>query len=337
MTSPRELVTELVETPSVSGDEDACADRLVEYFHSHDREAWVDAAGNVRAPGDDDLLLTSHLDTVPGDIPVRVEDGVLWGRGSVDAKGSLAALAVTAVRSGATFAGVVDEERRSRGARHLVEDRSAPDAVVNGEPSGWNGVTLGYRGLLTGTYVTTSESGHSSRPENNAIQDAFAWWNRVETAVGRDEWHSAFERVTPKPVAVDGGPTADGLSIEATVDVEFRIPPDRTTDDLREIADSCLKAGTVNWRDAVEPVFESPRTPVARAFRGAIRAADGEPRMLRKTGTSDMNVYAEVWDCPIVSYGPGDSEFDHAPDERLPLASFDRAVTVLDGVTERLV
>ncbi len=337
MTRPRELLVELVETPSVSGNEAACADRLVEYFRGHGREAWLDPAGNVRAPGDDELLLTSHLDTVSGDIPVRVEDGTLWGRGSVDAKGSLAALAVAAVRSGATFAGVVDEERRSRGARHLVEDRPSPGAVINGEPSGWDGLTLGYRGLLAGTYVGTSESGHSSRPENNAIQNAFAWWTRVEAALERDEWHSAFERVTPKPVAVEGGPTSDGLSVEATVDVEFRVPPDRTAADVRELVDGCLEAGTVNWQDAVEPVLASPRTPVARAFRAAIRAADGEPRMLRKTGTSDMNVYAEAWGCPIVSYGPGDSGLDHAPDERLPLAAFDRAVGVLETVTERLL
>ncbi|PSP15686.1 acetyl-lysine deacetylase [Halobacteriales archaeon QH_10_67_13] len=337
MTRPRELLVELVETPSVSGEEAACADRLVEYFRANGREAWLDSAGNVRAPGDDELLLTSHLDTVPGEIPVRVEDGTLWGRGSVDAKGSLAALAVAAVRSGATFAGVVDEERRSRGARHLVADRPSPGAVINGEPSGWDGLTLGYRGLLAGTYVGTSESGHSSRPENNAIQDAFAWWTRVEAALERDEWHSAFERVTPKPVAVEGGPTPDGLSVEATVDVEFRVPPDRTAADVRELADGCLEAGTVNWQDAVEPVLKSPRTPVARAFRAAIRAADGEPRMLRKTGTSDMNVYAEAWGCPIVSYGPGDSGLDHAPDERLPLAAFDRAVGVLETVTERLL
>ena len=42
--------------------------------------------------------------------------------------------------------------------------------MVNGEPSGWDGITLGYRGFLDGTYVVTSESGHSSRPDMNAIE-----------------------------------------------------------------------------------------------------------------------------------------------------------------------
>ncbi|MFB6297967.1 MAG: M20/M25/M40 family metallo-hydrolase, partial [Salinirussus sp.] len=102
------------------------------------------------------------------------------------------------------------------------------------------------------------------------------------------------------------------------------------------LADSALEGGTVRWYDGVEPTMQSPRTPVARAFRAAIRAAGGEPRLLRKTGTSDMNVLAGAWDCPMATYGPGDSDLDHAPDERLPLVEFDRAEGVLREVCRRL-
>ncbi len=338
----RDLLEAIVRTPSVSRDEDAAAERLVEFFEAHDREAWLDEVGNVRAPADDGVLLTSHIDTVPGDIPVRVEEtdegDVLWGRGSVDAKGPLCAMAVAAVRTGASFVGVVGEEVDSKGARYLVEDReSTPDAVINGEPSGWEGITLGYRGLLAGTYVATSESGHSSRPENNAIQDAIDWWTAVDDEFATDEWHPVFERVTCKPVEFDGGASTDGLSVEATMDVQLRVPPEYSTDEIREIADGFLENGTVNWDDKVEPVMQSPRTSAARAFRAAIRQAGGEPTLLRKTGTSDMNVYAKAWDCPMVTYGPGDSDLDHAPNEHLPLDEYDRSVAVLETATERLL
>jgi LysW-gamma-L-lysine carboxypeptidase len=358
MSEARELLIDLVETPSVSGNEQPCAEELRDFFERHGREAWIDDIGNLRAPADDGVLLTSHIDTVPGDIPVRVEtlpaeeiqwgdnplngDGeydVLWGRGSVDAKGSLASMAVAAVRTGASFAGVVAEEVDSTGGRHLVEDRdSQPGAVVNGEPSGWNGITLGYRGLVGGSYVATSESGHSSRPENNAIQDAIAWWSNVESEFETDEWEPVFERVTPKPTDVRGGLSTDGLSVEATMQVQLRVPPGTTTEEVIEIADGYLDvADRVNWDDRVEPVMQSPRTSVARAFRGAIRQADGDPRLLRKTGTSDMNVYANHWDCPMITYGPGDSDLDHAPREHLALAEYDKAVAVLESATERLL
>ncbi|ADJ13587.1 [LysW]-lysine hydrolase [Halalkalicoccus jeotgali] len=357
--SARDLLIGMVSTPSPSGEERAAAERLVDFFEAHDREARIDAVGNVRAPADDRVLLTSHIDTVPGDIPVRTEEGVapegqrdgsgetaevLWGRGSVDATGPLCAMAVAAVDSGTSFAGVVGEETDSRGAWYLLQDREPPDALINGEPSGWDGITLGYRGMLAGTYVATSESGHTSRPEPNAIQHAIGWWGRIEERFSPsedEEWGPVFERVTTKPVSIEGGTDEDGLSVSATLDGQFRVPPSMTTGEVREIAEGELRtdtdaAGTVNWSKPIPPVMESPRTELARAFRVAIRGEDGDPRLLRKTGTSDMNIYASAWDCPMVTYGPGDSDLDHAPDERLDLSEYDRSIAVLTEVADRL-
>ncbi len=336
LTGPQTLLADLVSIPSPSGEEAAAAERLAAFFEAHDREVWIDDAGNVRAPADDAVLLTSHVDTVPGDVPVRIEDGVLWGRGSVDATGPLAAMAAAAVETGVSFAGVVREETGSNGAWHLVEDRDAPGAVINGEPSGWDGITLGYRGFLSGTYVATSELGHSSRPDDNAIQSAVNWWSSVADFFAVDDSEGVFDTVTTKPVRFDGGPTDDGLAVEATVDVQFRVPPKYAIDDVREVAEGELARGGVHWETPIPPVMASPRTPVARAFRVAIREAGGEPRLLRKTGTSDMNIYAGAWDCPMVTYGPGDSDLDHSPDEHLDLAEFDSSIDVLVDACERL-
>lgn len=338
----RELLVDLVSIPSPSSEEAAATKRLASFFEAHDREVWIDEIGNVRAPADDRVLLTSHIDTVPGETPVRTENEVLWGRGSVDATGPLCAMAVAAVSSGVSFVGVVGEETDSRGAWHLIENREAPEALVNGEPSGWDGITLGYRGMLAGTYVATSESGHTSRPTPNAIQHAIGWWSRVEEVFSPsedEEWGPVFERVTTKPVEIEGGTDPDGLSVSATLNGQFRVPPSMTTEEVRERAKAELRsdsdaAGTVNWEKPIPPVMESPRTDLARAFRVAIRGEDGDPRLLRKTGTSDMNIYASAWDCPMVTYGPGDSDLDHAPDERLSLSEYDRSISVLQEVAD---
>lgn len=334
--SARRLLWDLVSISSVSGEEHECAERMVKFFEDHDRRVWLDDAGNVRAPGETDVLLTSHIDTVAGSIPVRVEDGELWGRGSVDAKGSLSAMMVAAVTSDVSFVGVVGEEHDSGGARHLVEHGDQPSVLINGEPSGWDGLTIGYRGHLPGTYVSTSKSGHSSRPENNAIQDAIQWWTRVADLFEADEWMPVFEQVTAKPVGFIGGISDDGLSIETSLHAEFRVPPEMTIDEVRELVDGELREGTVQWREAIPPVMESPRTAPARAFRVAIRELDGTPRLLRKTGTSDMNIFSAAWTCPMVTYGPGDSSLDHTPDERLHLDEYDRSIAVLERVCERL-
>ena len=97
-------------------------------------------------------MLLGHIDTVPGEIPVRVEDGWLVGRGSVDAKGPLCAFAEAAARATipagwrVVVVGAVEEEAAtSKGARY-VRDRFTPDACIIGEPSGVDRITLGTRG-----------------------------------------------------------------------------------------------------------------------------------------------------------------------------------------------
>jgi len=338
--TPRDLLRELVATPSVSGGEGDAAALLVEYFADAGREARVDDAGNVRAPGDDSVLLTGHLDTVPGEIGVREVDGELWGRGSVDATGPLAAMAAAAVETGASFAGVVEEETTSAGARHLVANRDPPAAVVNGEPTGWDALAVGYRGLARATYEVETERAHSSRPEPNAVQRAVAWTERVQAAFrdgsADDSAGDVFESVTVTPVSFDGGPTADGRGVAAAVDVEFRLPPGTTAGDVRAAVADRTDAGEVAWTESIPPLAADPRGAAAGALRAGIRAAGGEPTHLRKTGTCDANLYDAAWDCPVAVYGPGDSALDHAPDERIALDAFDRGVDALTAAAAQL-
>lgn len=350
-TPGRRLLAELVAIPSPSGNETGAAAHLRDFFERNGREAFIDDAGNVRAPADDSVLLTSHIDTVPGELPVEVVEGdaelgvegpVLHGRGSVDATGPLAAMAVAAVETSVSFAGVVAEETDSAGARYLLSDRAAPEAVINGEPSGWDALTLGYRGLAAGTYTVESRAAHGSRPEANAIDHATACWERVRAEVDGagvaddgDE-PSVFGSVTATATGIAGGLTDDGESVEATLDAQFRVPPDESSASVQAAVEACLTQGSIDWTDAIPPQVADPRSKPAGAVRRGIRVAGGESTHLHKTGTADANLFADGWDVPVVTYGPGDSTLDHALDERLPLAEFDRAVAVLATACEQL-
>jgi len=93
-----EVLIELVKRYSPSQMELPAVRFLTEWMNAHGFNARIDEAGNafgIRGDGDAAhiLILLGHIDTVPGEITVRVEDGKLYGRGSVDAKGSLAAFA----------------------------------------------------------------------------------------------------------------------------------------------------------------------------------------------------------------------------------------------------
>src|SRR5260221_9007459 len=115
--------------------------------------ATVDDAGNAVGEigaGPIHVVLLGHIDTVPGEIPVRVEDGELVGRGAVDAKGPLAAFVAAATEPVAgvkvTVVGAVEEESpTSKGARHWAT-LPAPDWCVIGEHSGREGVTDALKG-----------------------------------------------------------------------------------------------------------------------------------------------------------------------------------------------
>ena len=192
-----ELLEEMVSIPSLSTQERELGQWLVTRLRGMGFAAKRDEVGNVIAfwgSGPREVLLLGHMDTVPGFIPVRREAQRLLGRGAVDAKGPLAA-AITAVArqpAGAncrfTVIGAVEEEGSSRGARHLVS-RRPPDQLVILEPSGWDAVTLGYKGSLKLRYRLSQPMGHGGdgRGQRALGVDGAAAEEPISLAPHRDE------------------------------------------------------------------------------------------------------------------------------------------------------
>ncbi len=337
------LLETLLRIPSPSGQEEAAARFLVEQMRSYGWEAFVDAAGNaVGLAGATGPLvaLLGHIDTVPGAIPVRIEAGRLYGRGAVDAKGPLAAFIAATRRAelsgrlGCRVAviGATEEEAASSRGAHYARERYAPAFCVIGEPSGWDRVTLGYKGRLLVHYRLEQPSAHSAGELPAAPEVMVAFWRAVEAHcaaynAGRER---LFDQLIPSLRRVASG--GDGLSdwVEATVGL--RLPEGVDPAALAETLGALAGVATLRFEGAC-PAFRSPRTtPLAGAFVRAIRGQGGQPGFLHKTGTADMNVVGPAWGCPIVAYGPGDSRLDHTPDEHLDLDEYRRAIAVLTEV-----
>jgi LysW-gamma-L-lysine carboxypeptidase len=331
----------LVERYSPSGNEAPARDYLLERLPEMGFDVSTDEVGNVvaRTDGDgEEVLLTSHMDTVPGEVPVRVEEDTLYGRGSVDAKGPLASMFVAAARlvgteADVTVVGVVEEEKSGMGARHLTDRREAPAYLINGEPSGWDTVTLGYRGILRFRYRVTGEVIHTARPGVNAIDDVISFWESVRGLQDLDE---GFDSLTATPTEIDSD--SDGFELRSELRANMRIPPANGVTEVREMVKDVEREhnGDVYWGESTEPVLVDRSNPVVRSFLRSVRDEDGDPGLSAKTGTSDMNVFAERWDCPMATYGPGDSNLDHTPNEHIDIGEFHRAVDVLEGVAEDL-
>lgn len=343
------VLLELVSTPSVSGHEQAAVEVFVRHADRLGLRAWIDEVGNAVAERGDacspvQVLLLGHIDTVPGEIPVRVEAGVLHGRGSVDAKGPLATMLIAAASAvlpegvRVTVVGAVGEETpASPGARHLA-GLHRPAACIVGEPSGWDGVTLGYKGRLIVDAACERSGSHSAGPAGSACDAILGWW--AEVCRDADAMNAGRERMFERVQAGVRSITSDddGLRQRAVLRAGFRLPPGVDPWSMEQrVRELCGLHGVHAAFSGHERAVASDRADAAaRAVSAGIRAEGGRPRPKHKTGTADFNVVAPVWRCPIVAYGPGDSSLDHTPVEQMCLEEFAASVRVLTRAIELL-
>jgi len=204
-TEAENLLIRLVEIPSFSGEERNASSFLAGAMGSLGYDRYeVDAVGNaVGEIGAIDagrtVVLLGHIDTVFGDIPVRVENGgdgpILFGRGSVDAKGPLATFTAATARLGSDWAirndirlivvGAVEEEAAtSKGARFIRdrfdgEQEATPDFCVIGEPSGTTRITLFYMGRILLEMKADQPMMHSAGPSPGVATTAVDLWNWI--------------------------------------------------------------------------------------------------------------------------------------------------------------
>jgi LysW-gamma-L-lysine carboxypeptidase len=343
-----DLLEMLVRIPSPSMHERAAVSVLVDWLNAHGFAAHIDAAGNaVGLRGDahapHTLMLLGHIDTFPGDLPVFVRDGCLYGRGSVDAKGSLCAFAEAAAGAAipagwrVIVVGAVEEEiATSKGARQIAADYM-PTLCVIGEPSGADKITLGYKGRILVDLTLTRPPAHTARPEPSVGALGVAFWNVVEAWAARENGgvEGYFGRVMPYLRAINTA--SDGLSDTLNMTISVRLPPRIAPDVAWAAIRACAPPDATLHPYGMERAYQGERTtPLVRAFLAAIRARGATPGFVLKTGTSDMNVVGAAWACPIVAYGAGDSDLDHTPEEHIALDEYARAVQTLRHVIEYL-
>ena len=355
-----ELVRGLVAIPSLSRQESAASAWLVEQMRGagYDR-AYVDEAGNAvgelgDAHASRTIVLLGHIDTVPGNIPVRIENDLLYGRGSVDAKGPLATFVAGAARFGSAAAkaaglhvvvvGAVEEEAAtSKGARFIAKrfngtNAPAPGACIIGEPSHWNRITLGYKGRLLLDFTADQPMAHTAGPDASVASVVVDFWNWVtaHAAKANEGKDKVFDQLSP---SLRRFITSANEEIHDVVDAQFawRLPvgfdAEQFMTELRTVASGFSRTTfDLKFRGYEKPWKGDRNNALVRSFLAGLRTVDASEKLgfVLKTGTSDMNVVGPVWHCPIVAYGPGDSSLDHTPNEHLSVDEYWKAVNVIE-------
>ncbi|MGQ4808753.1 [LysW]-lysine hydrolase [Candidatus Entotheonellaceae bacterium PAL068K] len=346
MNNDRVLLQELVSIHSPSTQEHEASAYLVEAMRSRGYDdAFVDGAGNavgIWGRGGREIVLLGHIDTVPGRIPVRQEADILHGRGSVDAKGPLACFVAAVSRlprhtdCRVVVVGAVEEEAASsKGARYVIP-RYQPQYCIIGEPSRWQSVTLGYKGRLLIDYTLRADLSHSAGQLPSAPEVAVAFWNHlVRYATRYNADRPIFDTLDPALRTIQSA--SDGMQETVTQRIGLRLP---LAFDIAALQTELLQeAGAAEIRFfGHEAAHKSDkRNPLVKAFLKAIRSCGGRPTFKVKTGTSDMNVVAPHWQCPVLAYGPGDSAFDHTPQEQISLQEYEQAINVLEQTLLQIV
>jgi LysW-gamma-L-lysine carboxypeptidase len=348
------FLTNLLGIYSPSGKEENAANYLASEMRRMGFEVGKDAIGNVIGvigEGEPVILLCGHMDTVAGVLPLRIEEGKIYARGAVDAKGPLAALIMAAIAAGKEpgfkgkilVAAVAEEEATSRGVKHLITQGIKADYAIFAEPSGVENITVGYKGQIQLKIVCKTETGHSSTPwlYDNALEKAYEIWIQIKNASAYpslDPSESPFNAVTACLVKVAGGRATSVVPFEAEMNLDVRVPIQFTTAQVFEQIEKIIaKYQAANPKvsvkatvlDTVEPFEVNKASPLVHIFSSSVRKVLNKPAtLLHKTGTGDMNILGRAMDLPIVTYGPGDSHLDHTLDEHIDISEYLNAIQV---------
>src|SRR3990172_347242 len=340
------LLTNLLGIYSPSGKEGDIASFLAEEMKKLGFQVGIDAIGNVIGvvgEGEPTIFLCGHMDTVAGHLPLRVEEGKIYARGAVDAKGPLASMVMAAAevakepafRGKVLIASVVEEEATSRGVRHLITQGIQADYAIFGEPSGVENITIGYKGQIQLKIVCKTQTGHSSTPwlYENAIERAYELWMQIKNSYPpMEKAESPFNAITACLTKVSGGRATSVIPFESEMYLDIRIPPQFTSsqvlDETRKIIAEYEVANPkvtvkATVEDTVEPFEVNKPSSLVHALSASVRKVLNKPAtLLRKTGTGDMNILGKAMNLPIVTYGPGDSHLDHTLDEHIVISEY---------------
>ncbi|MDZ7749518.1 MAG: succinyl-diaminopimelate desuccinylase [Halofilum sp. (in: g-proteobacteria)] len=368
------LATELVRRRSITPDDAGCqaviAERLAGAGFSTEslRFGEVDNLWARHGTGAPLVVLAGHTDVVPTGPEERwseppfagnVRDGMLYGRGAADMKGSVAAMAVAAerfVRAHPRHAGSVallitsDEEGPAvDGTRRVVEALAGRgediDYCLVGEPSSverfGDTVKIGRRGSLTGYLSVHGVQGHVAYPGRgrNPVHELVPALAEL-LAERWDEGNAHFPPTSFQVSNVHAGTGADNvIPGHADVVFNFRYSTESTAEGLGHRVTGILDRHgleyEVQWRNGGHPFLTEPGV-LTDAICDAVESVVGHrPALATTGGTSDARYIAPMG-TPVVELGPLNATI-HQIDERIALDDLERMARVTQLLLERLL
>jgi acetylornithine deacetylase/succinyl-diaminopimelate desuccinylase-like protein len=339
-------------------------------LRDRDGRSWIDAHGNVHAEvrGEKDgptLLFNTHLDTVPPsgawstDPFQAVErEGFLYGLGTADTKGSLAAmmLALQAIqqsgqlRTGAVrFVAVVQEEvslREAKGTLKALADGLRADVAICGEPTAL-AVSLGCQGMLEVLIRTQGVPAHASDPSRgvNAIETMVTFLGEMRKI--RPATHPLLGSGAINVGVITGGVKSGVVAPDCEARVgRFTVPGETMQSFLGELAmirDDLAKTDA-RLKVALLPVYESNSAVIpeddliVNLLAEGVGQVCGTPAMIiGSRHHDDSDFLMNDGGIPTVIFGPGDPAQAHMADEHVAIEEVALASRILQRVAQAVM
>ncbi len=369
-----ELLRALVQAPSYIGlprQEERVVQVLAQYFERHKiayeisevREGRPNLIARVRGnQGGKRLLLCGHTDTVPPNaittmdpFAAEIRDGRMYGRGTVDMKGAVAAMAAALValkesqrltRGEVVLAAVIDEEMESLGAEALIHSGFTADGAIIGEPTS-NRIAVGHKGLEWLEIEFLGKATHGGTPERgcNAINAAALFIRLVEKELVprfAARRHPIIGAPTINMGTIRGGDQPSTVAARCTLQLDRRWVPSESVElvfgELEEVLDK-VRASMPSLQTQIRRVPGGMATmvhgpleiatdhPLVGAAQAALQELYQTPAELTAfPAWTDAALFSCEARIPSLVCGPGDLALAHSAEESIALEEVKEAM-----------
>ncbi|HWM94782.1 MAG TPA: M20/M25/M40 family metallo-hydrolase [Thermoanaerobaculia bacterium] len=321
------LTRALIDIESVTGNERAVSEFLFEYLSRLGTVERMPVEGdrfNLFASwGRPEVVLSTHIDTVPPFFPSSEDGEHVHGRGACDTKGILASMIKaieTLLSQGASGFGlllVVGEETDSIGAQVANRNPRGSRFLINGEPTE-NRLALGSKGALYLRIEASGRMAHSAYPElgESAIDRLLEALARLRSVPLPSD--PILGETTLNVGTISGGRASNVIADQARAEALIRTVGD--TAELRRAIHSALADVEI----AEERETRAMRLGSLPGFETtAVKYTTDIPRL-------------GAWGEPFL-LGPGSIHLAHTPGERVPKRELEEAVRLYAGMVRRLL
>ena len=317
-----------------------------------------------------ELMLCGHTDTIPGfnmDYPPFqpfIKDGKLYGRGSADMKGGIAAMlaAMTAVKRsntalshGVMFAGVIDEEERSKGTEHLIKKNIKVKMAIIGEPTQLE-VSTAHKGMEWIEVTFKGRATHASKPHEgiNAIYTTTEFIKMVKDELQPKIESNEFDILgngTINVGVIQGGNDPNIVCDHCSVRIDRRWLPNETLEsiheEVKEVAQRAVDVmgGSFEIRAMREYTASMINTPhhiqhdhplVQQAIKSVIEVTGKPQKPCAFPAWSDAALLSNHMGTECIILGPGCINQAHANDEFCEIDQIIQAAYIYIDIIEKL-